>query len=110
MSNVSIVSRMGRKRKSDDTRRMSAGGDSGPGDSGADSGSSSASGGQHKTTRTSVQVPDEWLAIARQRARINRQPLLWYLLGLIHEDAVAAGITNLPALPWGEEPTSNPTA
>lgn len=67
------------------------------------SGKNSGSGGPHKTPRTSVQVPDEWLKIARARANANRQPVLWYFLGLIQADAREAGVADLPSLPWEKE-------
>jgi hypothetical protein len=63
----------------------------------------SGNSGAHKKPRTSVNVPDEWLVIARKRASANRQPVLWYLLGLVHRDATEAGIADLPPLPWEEK-------
>ena len=56
--------------------------------------------GPHKTKRTSVQVPDEWLEVARSRARSQKQPTLWFLLSLIEKDAKEAGVKDLPMLPW----------
>lgn len=56
--------------------------------------------GPHKTPRTSVQVPNDWLKVARQRASTKQQPVLWYLLSLIQKDAAEAGVADLPPLPW----------
>ncbi len=81
MSEVGTLSRMGRNKKKPGT-------------------GSNASGGPHKTPRTSVQVPNEWLAIARKRAGAKEQPVLWYLIRLIQKDAIEAGIPDLPPLPW----------
>lgn len=58
------------------------------------------SGGKNKTPRTPVQMPDDWLGIARLRARSGQKPTLWYLIALIQQDAAQAGITDLPAPPW----------
>ena len=56
--------------------------------------------GKNKTPRTPVQMPTTWLTIARERARAAKQPTLWYLISLIEKDATAAGVTDLPPLPW----------
>lgn len=55
-----------------------------------------------KTERSPVQVPKAWLAVARKLAAANKQPVLWYLLNLIHAEAEEAGMTDLPPLPWDE--------
>ena len=60
-------------------------------------------GGKHSTPRTPVQFPDEWLAVARARARDNQQPVLWFLIRLIKADAEANGITELPKPPWEQD-------
>lgn len=56
-------------------------------------------GGQHKTPRKPVQVPVEWLNVARKLANANRQPTLWYFLSLVADAADKAGVER-PRLPW----------
>ena len=63
-------------------------------------------GGQHKTPRTSVMIPDAWLDIARRRAGTRPMPTLWYLVELIRKDAEAAGETSFPPAPWEDHPRS----
>lgn len=58
--------------------------------------------GKNVTPRKPVQVPVAWLEVARERARANRQPLLWYLIDLIKKDAEANGRTEFPTEPWEE--------
>lgn len=57
-------------------------------------------GGKHVTERTPIQVPTEWLAVARKRAKDRQQPVLWYLIWLIQQDATAQGHEPLPPAPW----------
>lgn len=61
------------------------------------------SSGKNKTPRTPVQMPKDWLAVARSRAQAARQPVLWYLITLIESDARQAGVTDLPVPPWDKE-------
>lgn len=56
--------------------------------------------GKNKTPRTPVQMPTNWLEVARARAAIAKQPTLWYLISLIEKDAKEAGVTGLPLVPW----------
>lgn len=62
-----------------------------------------ASGGKNKTPRKPIQMPTDWLKVARIRAGTKQQPTLWYLIALIAEDARTAGVTDLPPLPWERE-------
>jgi len=57
--------------------------------------------GEHKTPRKAVQVPEDWLNVARRLANANRQPTLWFLLSLVAEAADKANVTR-PRLPWEE--------
>lgn len=59
--------------------------------------------GKNKTPRTPVQVPNDWLQIARLRARDGQKPTLWYLISLIRQDAIQAGIKDLPTPPWDRD-------
>lgn len=61
------------------------------------------SGGKNTTPRTPVQMPVDWLKVARLRAATNRQPILWYLIGLIEADAKSYGMADLPPFPWDSE-------
>lgn len=58
--------------------------------------------GKNVTPRKPVQFPVPWLDVARERARANRQPLLWYLVDLVKKDAEANGRTEFPTEPWEE--------
>ena len=61
-------------------------------------------GGLHKTERRAVQFPLAWFEVAQQLARMEKpSPTIWYLVALVKEKAEAAGITNLPPLPWESE-------
>ncbi len=64
------------------------------------------SGGEHKTKRTPVQVPNEWLALARSLAAGEEKPTLWLIIKLIREHAIASGrdVASLPVAPWEEKP------
>lgn len=57
-------------------------------------------GGEHKTPRKAVQLPEEWYDVARRRAGERAQPVMWYLIGLIEADAKSAGEKDIPAPPW----------
>jgi hypothetical protein len=59
-------------------------------------------GGKHKTPRKPVQLPETWIAVARKMAAKNRQPMMWYIVSKIAEDAEKEGVT-LPQFPWDEE-------
>lgn len=65
------------------------------------------SGGKNKTPRTPVQIPTQWLELARLRARFTRQPVTWYLIALIEADARTGGITNFPPAPWDHPSASS---
>ena len=63
-------------------------------------------GGQHRTPRQPVQIPVTWLKLARELAHKGRPThTVWYLIGLIHEDAKKNGIPpeRIPTFPWDEE-------
>lgn len=57
--------------------------------------------GKHSTPRKPVQIPVDWIKLARRRAVADRPvPLVWYLIELIKRDAEAAGEEGIPAVPW----------
>jgi len=59
-------------------------------------------GGQHKTQRQPVQIPVEWISVARKAALKKQQPLMWYLVSLLGDAAEKEGL-DLPRFPWEEE-------
>jgi hypothetical protein len=59
-------------------------------------------GGEHKTQRVAVQIPETWMKVLRRLAGKERQPSLWFLLSLIGERADAEKVER-PAYPWDEE-------
>jgi hypothetical protein len=61
-----------------------------------------ATGGKHVTERTTIQIPSPWLKVARTMASERRQPVLWFILGLIAEEAAKSGVAT-PPLPWQKE-------
>ena len=57
--------------------------------------------GKHATPRRPVQFPVDWLLVAKRRAVADRPvPLMWYLVELVKRDAEAAGVKDLPPVPW----------
>ena len=61
-------------------------------------------GGQHKTQRRAVQFPLAWFKVAQELARKEKpSPTIWFLVSLVKEKAEAAGLTDLPPLPWESE-------
>lgn len=56
--------------------------------------------GEHSTPRKPVQMPADWLELAKRRAGTRPMPLVWYLIELIKKDAEAAGEKSLPVVPW----------
>lgn len=60
-------------------------------------------GGKHKTPRTPLQMPKDWVVIARKIAAIKKQPTTWALIAIIEQEARALGIEDLPSLPWAAE-------
>lgn len=83
MNQSATIRRMGRKRKP------------------------ASDGGQHKTPRTSVMIPDAWLDIARKRAATRPMPTLWYLIELIRKDAEVNGESRFPPAPWEDAAKSD---
>ncbi len=63
--------------------------------------------GKHKVPRKAVQFPIDWLAIARRLAAENRQPTMWFLVGLVAEAAErrkeVVAEKDLPPFPWKEK-------
>ena len=60
-------------------------------------------GGLHKTERRAVQFPLAWFKVAQRLAKEKPSPTIWYLVSLVKEKAEAAGLTDLPPLPWESE-------
>ena len=56
--------------------------------------------GKHQSPRHPVNLPGDWGALAAKLARQDRQTLVWWLVDLIHQKALAKGETKLPRLPW----------
>lgn len=59
-------------------------------------------GGKHTTPRQAVQMPSDWIAVAKQLAAKKQQPVMWYIVSAIGEAAEKAGI-DVPKYPWEEE-------
>lgn len=58
--------------------------------------------GKHTTPRKPIQIPEDWLNLARALAAKNKQPTLWYLLGLLAAAAEAAEMPH-PKPPWEKQ-------
>ena len=58
--------------------------------------------GDHQKKRIGVNMPEEWHALARKLAAEGRQPVLWYLIGLVQTEAKKKGYET-PVAPWEEE-------
>jgi hypothetical protein len=56
--------------------------------------------GEHSTPRKPVQIPANWLKVAKTLAATRPAPVVWYLIELVKRDAEAAGIKDLPPVPW----------
>lgn len=56
--------------------------------------------GKHQTPRRAVQLPDEWVKVAKELASDRPMPVMWYLVELIQRDAEAKKKADLPPLPW----------
>lgn len=56
---------------------------------------------EHKVPRIAVQIPKPWHDFARKMASKRKQPMLWYILALLAEDAEEQDEEH-PALPWEE--------
>jgi len=61
-----------------------------------------STGGEHKTPRVNMQVPEAWMKLARLLGNQAKQPTLWYWLQILADAADRAGVER-PPLPW-EEP------
>lgn len=60
--------------------------------------------GKHKTPRRNLGMPEDWFLLAQQLARKDKPtPTLWWLIGLIEKEAVAAGVKAIPVRPWERE-------
>ena len=61
-------------------------------------------GGPHKTERRTIQFPLAWFQVAQRLAKMDKpSPTVWYLVALVKEKAEAAGLNDLPPLPWEVE-------
>jgi hypothetical protein len=60
--------------------------------------------GKHRVPRKPVQIPVPWLQLARLMAAKRRQPTVWYLLGLLAEQATKDGETLPSYVPWETSP------
>jgi hypothetical protein len=56
--------------------------------------------GQHQSPRKPVQLPADWLQVAKGLAQDRPMPVNWLLVELIKREAEAKGKTDLPPLPW----------
>jgi hypothetical protein len=54
---------------------------------------------EKREPREPVQVPKNWMSVARKLAAEAKQPLVWYLLSVLAEKAEEAEIEH-PQLPW----------
>lgn len=57
-------------------------------------------GGQHKTARVNVGVPEPWHAVARRLAAKRQQPVLYLLISLLQREAKEQGMGDVPLPPW----------
>ena len=65
-----------------------------------DMGKKKPTGGQHKTARVNVGVPEPWHAVARRLAAKRQQPVLYLLISLLQREATEQGIGDVPPPPW----------
>jgi hypothetical protein len=56
--------------------------------------------GEHATPRQPVQVPTDWLRVIRTLAARRPCPALWLIIEWAKREAEAAGLTDLPPVPW----------
>ena len=57
--------------------------------------------GKHQAERRPVQLHLDWFNVAKKRAVADRPvALVYYLIELIKKDAEAAGMKDLPPVPW----------
>lgn len=59
-------------------------------------------GGEHTTPRKPVQFPIDWYKLAYRMASAKQQPILWYLLSRLAEEADEQGLER-PRLPWEDD-------
>lgn len=60
-------------------------------------------GGEHKTPRTPIQMPDPWNDVLLELAALDEKNRLWYLIKLVGEAAEAKGLQH-PEWPWKKKP------
>lgn len=60
--------------------------------------------GEHQTKRQPVQVPKDWLRVIKSLAAKRPCPAVWLIIEWAKREAEAAGLTDLPAVPWAVEP------
>lgn len=64
-----------------------------------------ADSGTHKTPRTGVFIPTDWVDVADALASAQKMNRVWWLIDLIRQAAVAAGRpeSELPRTPWDQQ-------
>jgi hypothetical protein len=50
--------------------------------------------------RVPIALRADWHAVAKQLAAKEKLSLVWFLIDLINDRAIANGLTDLPHLPW----------
>lgn len=64
--------------------------------------------GRHKTPRKNLGLPEDWFNLAQRLAREGKPtPTVWWLIELIAEAAIRAGVkeSELPVRPWERRDT-----
>lgn len=56
--------------------------------------------GQHSTPRKPVQIPADWLRVIKSLAAKRPAPAVWLIIEWTKREAEAAGMENLPPVPW----------
>ncbi len=54
---------------------------------------------KNREERVPVQIPKSWMKLARKLASDAKQPVLWFILGMIAEKAQESDVEH-PVLPW----------
>jgi hypothetical protein len=60
--------------------------------------------GRHVKKRVNIGVPAEWHAVIRRLAADRQQPVLYWLISVVAEQAKQQGMTDVPVPPWEAEP------
>jgi hypothetical protein len=56
--------------------------------------------GKHSAPRKAVQLPEEWLKVAKEMASDRPMPVVWLLVELVKAEAERQGRKDLPPTPW----------